>query len=60
MEVIHEKGDRWGPCWQAMGMTVSRGEGNCIQHPVNCGVVATKPGLSYDQVPTGEFSDLEG
>jgi len=43
-----------------MGMAVSREEANGIRNPVNRGIVATKPGFSHDQVPTGKFSDLEG
>jgi len=60
VELIGERSDWWGPCWQAMGMAVSRGEGNGIRNLVNRGIVATKPGFSHDQVPTGKFSDLEG
>jgi len=43
-----------------MGVTVSRGEGNGIRNLVNRRIVAAKPGLSHDQVPTGKFSNLEG
>jgi len=54
------RGVTGGGLVQAMGMVLSREEDNGIRNPVNRGVVVTKPGFSHDELPTGEFSDLEG
>src|SRR5258705_12055854 len=43
----------WIPSWKAMGMAEAGGEVDGIHGPIDRGVVASKPGFSHNQIPSG-------
>src|SRR5258706_15407486 len=47
------------PSWKTMGMAEAGGEIDGTHGPINRGVVASKPGFSHDQIPSGESSNME-